>query len=867
MIEKRIGVIIIHGTMGSVLKKEGKKIWPLHYGSQEHYIQSLTPITNSVEPSHMLSTYQPLKAVLKLKFDIVEEFVYDWRLNNLEHSNLLKSKIASMNVDEVHIVAHSMGGIIAKICLIEHEGDPELEKVKKLITLGTPWKGSMDAVKTLLYGSQVPDKYLKFIDKKASKEISLHFPSVYQLLPNEEFLNKLKSMNCVPFFLNDSYYDKFDDFFQGVLQEKFVENHSYEGVFSEYYELLKKEVPSHIELHEVIGTGKPTIKIICENSRKEPYVSYDEGDGTVPLLSAYSDLHDRQNYYPYFVNKASHVGMTFNPDIINLVMDIILENDFTPNFAVFNDLESEMYRKFSGYISKVACPVDISIRDNEGNIIYGNIESIFDEEIRALIQKDYQVENIGSTTYVIFDETNDTNIKNFDGLVIDAYDKGLTSIRLDKYEDGKITKRQAFKTFEINPNLQAELVLKEETNTSSLVITKNGEIEQTLQLHDISIDEDKVKTPSTFINFSGDNIIHLENENIFIGTDKIILQIDKVVPGDFEPKQTFILINGKEYTVKNNIFYLDLLLLNHGENVIEFFTIDEYDYSEAKQKIILYYFHKITSKVEFLFNDKLYLVNLSEDPTYSRIANLYNLERTPPMYSFQNNEGVTGYQVIYSGIEREMEIHYTDIFGKQSSYNFLVDELIAKKIVKGAATVSDVQTFVKKLNLTSVNYQFHLNKSGNHKLLNDNNLNGSTKFEIFSDTSNVEIVKNVELDVSFESLSEHINVTSEIEYYTFIFKVLDVDQQYVKDLNLVGEIIFSINPDKGIEGKLYKEKFDVEYMTSNGSYKLILNLKGIKNILDGYWKPQEKVLSTAKLYIINTKNNANIRGLDLKIAK
>jgi pimeloyl-ACP methyl ester carboxylesterase len=863
----KIGVIIIHGTMGSVLKKEGKKIWPLHYGSQEHYLNSLTPITNSVEPSHMLATYQPLKAVLKLKYDIVEEFIYDWRLNNLEHSSLLKSKIASMNVDEVYIVAHSMGGIIAKICLVEHEGDPEIEKVKKLITLGTPWQGSMDAVKTLLYGSRVPDKYLKFLDKEASKEISVHFPSVYQLLPNEEFLKKLKSLDTVPYYLNDTYYDKFDDFFQGVLQEKFAVNHSYENVFNEFNEFLKKDVPSHIELHEVIGTGKPTIKIISENSRKEPYVSYDEGDGTVPLLSAYSNLQDRQNYFPYFVNKASHVGMTMNPDIINLVMDIILGNEFNPNFAVFNDLESAMYRKFSGYISKVACPVDISIRDNDGNIIYGNIESIYDEEIRALIQKDYQVENIGSTTYVIFDENDDTNIKNFDGLVIDAYDKGLTSISLDKYENGKITKRQAFKTFEIEPNLQAELVLEEDTDKSSLIITNKGEIEQTFKLDDIALDENKINTPSTYISFSGDNIIQLENENIFFGTDKITFQIDKVIPGDFDPKQTFIIINGKEYTVKNNKFNLDLLLLNHGENIIEFFTIDEYDYSEMKNKIVLYYFHKLTSKVEILFNDKMYLVKLDEDPTYSHVANLYHLQRTPPIYSFKNKEGVTGYQVVYNGVERQMEIHYTDIFGNQSSYQYLIDELLAKKIIKGAATVSDVELFVRKLNLTGVTYQFHLNKSGNHKVLNDTNLNGSTKFEIFSDTAIVEIAKNVELDVSFESFSEHISVTSETDQYNFIFKVIDIDQQYVRDLNLVAEILFSINPEKGIEGKLYKEKFDVEYMPSNGSYKLILNLNGIKKILDGYWKPQDKVLSTAKLYITNTKNNAIIRGLDLKIAK
>lgn len=863
----RIGVLIIHGTMGSVLKKEGKKIWPLHNGTQDHYVSSLTPLTTAVEPSHMLVTYQALKLALKLKFDIVEEFVYDWRLNNLDHSSLLKSKIAGMNVDEIHIVAHSMGGIIAKICLNEHEGDADLSKVKKLITLGTPWKGSMESVKTLLYGSRIPQKYLTFIEKEASREISTHFPSVYQLLPSEDFLRELKTVNCVPYFLNDSYYDKFEDFFKGVLHDKFAQNHLYDRVFNEYYELLNKDIAADIELHEIIGTGKPTVRMICENTRKEPYVSYDEGDGTVPLFSAYSNLENRDNYFAYFVNKASHNGLPLNIDIIQLVKDIIREKEFSPDDSIFNDLESDHYQKFSGYISKVACPVDISIRDKDGNIIYGNIETINEEEIRDLLQKDYEVDNIGSTTYVIFDESDETNISNFNGLVIDAYDKGLTSISLEKYENGKITKRKAFKTFEIDTSLQAELILDKDTEESSLILKKDGEIQDTFHLDDISIDEEKLNLPTTFISFSGDNYFRFKNDDIYFGKDLITMQIDKIIPGDFKPKQTFVLINGKEYVVENNVLDFNSTVLSHGKNEIEIFTIDEYDYSEAKRKIIFYYFHQVTSKVNFLFRDKYYLAHLEEDAVYSRIATTYELTNSLPVYKYNNEDGLTGNQVIYHDIERALEIIYTDIFDNEVKLNFVIDEKAIKKIIKGAATVTDVQKFTEKLNLENPTYLFHLGKSGNYTVLNDHNLNGSQSFEIFSETSSLHIFKNVELDISFETLSEHISLSSEEGSYNFVFKVLDIDQQYVRDLSLTGEVTFFIENGPGKDSKEFKEKYEVEYIPSSGSYKLTMDLKGIIDLLEGYWRPEEKVLSTAKLEIINSKNKAVIRGLDLKIAK
>lgn len=866
MTSNRKGIIVIHGTMGSVLKKDGKKIWPIVNGSLFHYENNLLPLDNGVEPSHLLITYKKLYSSLKRAFDNVEEFIYDWRLNNLEHVSLLKSKISSMDVDEITIVAHSMGGIISKLCINSYPDDSDIKKVKRLITLGTPWKGSMESVKTLLYGSRVPQKYLTFINKETSKRVSSQFPSVYQLLPSDEFLNHLKSVKCVPYHFNDKYFDDFESFFENTLQEEFSRYHNYNHTFDEYYNLLNSSLPDDIELHEIIGTGKPTIRMICENTRNEPYVHYDEGDGTVPLFSAFSNLDDNPNYHPYFVNKCSHVSLSSNTNVMSLVKNIINNLDFVPNNQIFNKLESDHYKPFNGYISKIACPVEISIKDKDGNIIYGNIETIDEEEIRQLLQVNYEVENIGTTTYVIFDDEDDTKIQNFKGLVIDAYDQGLTSIGLDKYENGKVTSKKAFKTFEINPHLQAELILEEEAENSSLILKNEENIEDTLHLNNLLVEDSEVISPTTTLNLSGETLRKVESQDVYFGKNIISLNIQDIEAGTFSPKQTYVIINGKEYIVDNGSIELNKNHLEHGKNHIEYFTIDEYDYTETKRNITLYYFYQVISKVELLFKDKLYFVHLSEDQTYDKIATSHNLKQAGyPIYNFHPTDGVTGYQVVYEDIDRALEIKYVDIFNEEININLSIDEKLIKKVIKGSATITDVQELTDKLNLNEPNYQFHINKPGNHKLLNDHNLNRSHSMEIFDDNVEIKLVKNVELDVSFETLSEYINVRSEMDEYNFIFKVLDIDQQPVQNLELVGEVTFTINDPTEI--KRFKERFVIEFVESSDSYKLVIKLKTIQDLLNNYWNPNDKILSIARLEILNQRNETTIRSLEIKIAQ
>ena len=135
------------------------------------------------------------------------QFDYDWRRDNIEnarrlHAFILEKRayvrreyIARFGVDvpdvKFDIVAHSMGGLIARYVLMYGSQDPgpgaapELtwegaELVEKLVTVGTPNAGSVEAFVQLVEGRKVGPLLPYY-----PPSLMGTFPSIYQLLPRE----------------------------------------------------------------------------------------------------------------------------------------------------------------------------------------------------------------------------------------------------------------------------------------------------------------------------------------------------------------------------------------------------------------------------------------------------------------------------------------------------------------------------------------------------------------------------------------------------------------------------------------------------------------------------------------------------------
>lgn len=121
-------------------------------------------------------------------------FPYDWRQDNALHAVALERLIQQIRIDhhdprlKVDIVAHSMGGVVARYYLRFGPrdvlgGDPGditlygAEHVRKLVLLGTPNFGSISALEGMIGGEPVGLG-------RIPPDVIATMPSVFQLLPH-----------------------------------------------------------------------------------------------------------------------------------------------------------------------------------------------------------------------------------------------------------------------------------------------------------------------------------------------------------------------------------------------------------------------------------------------------------------------------------------------------------------------------------------------------------------------------------------------------------------------------------------------------------------------------------------------------------
>lgn len=123
----------------------------------------------------------------------VEPFAYDWRKDIDEASSQLAAFIRDrFRGEPVHLVAHSMGGLVARNFISKHRElwasmkDPALRRGGRLVMLGTPNYGSYAIVQVMNGTDAMLTRLQRFDlkhDMKGLLRITNSFPGTYQLLP------------------------------------------------------------------------------------------------------------------------------------------------------------------------------------------------------------------------------------------------------------------------------------------------------------------------------------------------------------------------------------------------------------------------------------------------------------------------------------------------------------------------------------------------------------------------------------------------------------------------------------------------------------------------------------------------------------
>lgn len=132
-------------------------------------------------------------------------FSYDWRRDNVETARELLRRIESLKLKlnrpdlRFNIVAHSMGGLIARYAAMYGDADlpPDgvapapnwagAKHIQRIMMLAVPNEGCMDAFATILRGYSLTEGLRPRLRlfSTLSKELAFSCPSVFQILPHQ----------------------------------------------------------------------------------------------------------------------------------------------------------------------------------------------------------------------------------------------------------------------------------------------------------------------------------------------------------------------------------------------------------------------------------------------------------------------------------------------------------------------------------------------------------------------------------------------------------------------------------------------------------------------------------------------------------
>ncbi len=344
-------VVVLPGIMGSTLRKDNKLVWAPSAGAVLQAVftlgRSLTALRlpagigdghpdDGVEPVDLMpdlhaipGIWTPIKGYDHLlrrlrslyksgKIGEVLPVAYDWRLSNrynaerlasIIHPALERRRASSPERADAQLVfvCHSMGGLVARWYL-EKCGGAEL--TRKLITLGTPYRGAAKAVEQLVNGVRKGIGPLSV----SLTEFARSLPSLHQLLPSYACIEHAGSLHrlgetTVP-ELNTAMVNDALAFHADLAAAEAARPAS----VTMTHAIVGTRQPTWTSLH-INGTGVAALDTIGRDN--------DFGDGTVPLAGAIGhDLPMDTNTVRRIVDQ--HGNLQANPWALDELEEVLV---------------------------------------------------------------------------------------------------------------------------------------------------------------------------------------------------------------------------------------------------------------------------------------------------------------------------------------------------------------------------------------------------------------------------------------------------------------------------------------------------------------------------------------------------------------
>lgn len=363
-------VIFVHGIQGSWLKDE----YPVDYDKavvwtgilkKKFDALHLHRLDDSVD-TNVNRLIMPHQAVPMIYEGIIDEirdemdgqpyayaFTYDWRKDNRLSAILLAEfidrvlKIAGVHERsagrkpprQVVLIGHSMGGLVIKWCATQIVSS---RKIAKIITIATPFKGSLKAVEALLPGAR---NLFGTEHKKSMRHAARTMPGMYQLLPSWRgaLVDSLSGESLSPFkkatWQKNLVVSLDNEYFPEFFSQKLSDARAFSRVVSGPW-----PAPLVRKVYYAYGVGSKTWKQVKVDIGKDNLylfnkaVADDRGDGTVPSLSGIQSEISKglrtyidQKHAISDLLPGQHANMPNHSELQDWVLGILRYNPYVSN--------------------------------------------------------------------------------------------------------------------------------------------------------------------------------------------------------------------------------------------------------------------------------------------------------------------------------------------------------------------------------------------------------------------------------------------------------------------------------------------------------------------------------------------------------
>jgi pimeloyl-ACP methyl ester carboxylesterase len=305
-------IILVHGIMGSKLQFGTEEIWPPSLGEvfSNHYgriakLRDPGAIATGIllQYTSFYQVYGPvlndLNAIVNYQGGVVPPFWFDWRADLIKSADRLAQAIAaacsgSNPATEVSLVAHSMGGLVARLVLEsgKYNSAKWFKKIKRFVAVCVPQVGAPIALARALGlegSTTISPADMKLVVNDTN------FPTAFELFPAPPYRNNvLFDVNTGPW---DIYAGNTAAKFQLSVPNQQAALHSWSKV-----DFAKR--PKGVRYISIAANGLSTENAFYFNNTAYVATASVDGDGTVPYWSSSFGPVDK-----LYTLKGDHIGV------------------------------------------------------------------------------------------------------------------------------------------------------------------------------------------------------------------------------------------------------------------------------------------------------------------------------------------------------------------------------------------------------------------------------------------------------------------------------------------------------------------------------------------------------------------------------